>query len=71
MWYTSVDVRSPRKSPRPSRRSIPASKVEVERSGAERVFQRINQEYGSNIHNVDVVETSDAVHFVVFKAKAG
>ena len=47
----------------------PGIEVKVERSGAERVFQRINQEYTSNIKNADVIETSDAVHFVVFKKK--
>jgi iron(III) transport system substrate-binding protein len=31
------------------------------------VFQRISQEYGSKIHNADVIETSDAVHFLLFK----
>jgi iron(III) transport system substrate-binding protein len=41
--------------------------VRVERSGAERVFQRIGQEYKSNIHAVDVVNTSDAAHVVVWK----
>jgi iron(III) transport system substrate-binding protein len=41
--------------------------VRVERTGAERVFQRIGQEYSSNIHAVDVVNSSDAAHFIVWK----
>jgi iron(III) transport system substrate-binding protein len=41
--------------------------VEVERSQSERVLQRINQEYQSNIHNVDVVNSSDASHFLFWK----
>jgi iron(III) transport system substrate-binding protein len=41
--------------------------MEVERSGSERVFQRINQEYQANIHNVDVVNSSDASHFLFWK----
>jgi iron(III) transport system substrate-binding protein len=41
--------------------------VRVERSGAERVFQRIGQEYSSKIHAVDVVNSSDASHFIVWK----
>ncbi len=41
--------------------------MRVERSGAERVFQRIGQEYASNIHAVDVVNSSDAAHFIVWK----
>src|SRR3954470_6646410 len=42
-------------------------KVQTERSGAERVFQRLTQEYSSNIRTADVVETSDAVQFIIFK----
>jgi iron(III) transport system substrate-binding protein len=41
--------------------------VRVERTGAERVFQRIGQEYASKIHSVDVVNSSDAAHFIVWK----
>ena len=41
--------------------------MRVERSGAERVFQRIGQEYGSRIHAVDVVNSSDAAHFIAWK----
>jgi iron(III) transport system substrate-binding protein len=41
--------------------------VRVERAGAERVFQRIGQEYASNIHAVDVVNSSDAAHVIVWK----
>ncbi len=41
--------------------------VRVERTGAERVFQRIGQEYSSKIHAVDVVNSSDAAHFIVWK----
>ena len=41
--------------------------VRVERSGAERVFQRIGQEYGGNIHAVDIVNTADPAHCIVWK----
>jgi iron(III) transport system substrate-binding protein len=41
--------------------------VRVERSGAERVFQRIGQEMASNIHACDVVNSADASHFIVWK----
>jgi len=41
--------------------------VRVERTGAERVFQRIGQEYASRIYGVDVVNSSDAAHFIVWK----
>jgi len=41
--------------------------VRVERSGAERVFTRIGQEYGAKIHNVDVANTADAAHCLIWK----
>ena len=42
--------------------AYPGIAVKVERSGAERVFTRIAQEYASRIHNVDIVNTTDAAH---------
>jgi iron(III) transport system substrate-binding protein len=41
--------------------------VRVERSGAERIFQRIGQEQASRIQAVDVVLSTDAAHFVAWK----
>jgi len=41
--------------------------VHVERSGAERIFTRIGQEYTANIHAVDVVNTADAAHCTEWK----
>src|SRR3974377_660338 len=46
---------------------FPGISVRVERSGAERVFQRVGQEYKSNIHAVDVVNTADQSHVIVWK----
>jgi iron(III) transport system substrate-binding protein len=40
--------------------------VRVERSGAERVFTRIGQEISSNIRAVDVANTADAAHCIVW-----
>ena len=37
-----------------STRNSPSIKLRVERSGAERILQRLMQEYGSNIHQADV-----------------
>ena len=41
--------------------------MKVERSGAERIFQRIGQEYASKIYDCDVVNSSDAAHFIIWK----
>src|SRR3954467_15024611 len=67
VWYTATDVQVAEKLAKAFEAKYPGVKVQVERSGAERLFQRINQEYGSKINAVDVIETSDAVHFVHFK----
>ncbi|MCC2635042.1 MAG: putative type Fe3+ transport system, periplasmic component [Ramlibacter sp.] len=67
VWYSATDVQVAEKLARAFEAKYPGIKVQVERSGAERIFQRLNQEYGSKIHNADVVETSDAVHFIYFK----
>ncbi|MBI5277245.1 MAG: extracellular solute-binding protein [Burkholderiales bacterium] len=67
VWYTATDVAVAEKLAKAFEAKYPGIKVQVERSGAERLFQRINQEYGSRIHAADVIETSDAVHFVYFK----
>ena len=42
--------------------------VQLERSGAERIYQRIGQEYGSDISAVDVATTSDVGHTVSWRA---
>ncbi|HEX3991167.1 MAG TPA: ABC transporter substrate-binding protein, partial [Acetobacteraceae bacterium] len=43
-------------------------KVQLERSGAERIYQRIAQEYASNISECDVATTSDLGHTVSWNA---
>ena len=67
VWYSSVDVKVAEGIAKAFKAQYPKIDVEVERSGSERVFQRINQEYQSNIKNVDVVNSSDASHFLFWK----
>ena len=66
-YYTSVDLPLAERIARTFEAKYQGIKVRVERSGAERVFQRIGQEYGSKIHRVDVVNSSDAAHLIVWK----
>ena len=66
-WYTSVDLPVAEKLARAFEAKYAGVACRVERAGAERVFQRIGQEYGSRIHAVDVVNSSDAAHFIVWK----
>jgi iron(III) transport system substrate-binding protein len=65
--YTSTDLPVAEKLAKAFEAKYPGISVRVERTGAERVFQRIGQEYSSNIHAVDVVNSSDAAHFIVWK----
>src|SRR6476469_9361596 len=67
VWYTSVDLPLAEKVGKAFEAKYPGIAVRVERTGAERVFQRIGQEYASRIHAVDVVNSSDAAHFIVWK----
>jgi iron(III) transport system substrate-binding protein len=67
VWYTSVDLPLAEKVGKAFEAKYPGIAVRVERSGAERVFQRIGQEYASNIRAVDVVNSSDAAHLIVWK----
>jgi iron(III) transport system substrate-binding protein len=66
-YYTSIDLPVSEKIAKAFEAKFPGISVQVERTGAERVFQRIGQEYASNIHAVDVVNSSDASHFIVWK----
>src|SRR6266702_2680820 len=66
-YYTSTDLPVAEKLAKAFEAKYSGISVRVERTGAERVFQRIGQEYASNIHAVDVVNSSDAAHFIVWK----
>src|SRR6266851_192973 len=67
VWYSAVDVKVAEAVAKTFRASYPKIQIDVERAGSERVFQRINQEYQSGIKNVDVVNSSDASHFIYWK----
>jgi iron(III) transport system substrate-binding protein len=66
-WYTSVDLPVAEKIAKAFEATYPGVSMKVERSGAERIFQRIAQEYQSRIYNCDVVNSSDAAHLIVWK----
>ena len=66
-WYTAVDLPVAERIAKAFEAKYPGIAVRVERSGGERIFQRIGQEYASKIYAVDVVNSSDAAHFIVWK----
>src|SRR5262247_3982697 len=67
VWYTSIDLSAAERVAKSFEAKFPGIPVRVERNGAERLFQRIGQEYSSNIYTVDVVNTSDASHVIPWK----
>ncbi|MBI4607444.1 MAG: extracellular solute-binding protein [Candidatus Rokubacteria bacterium] len=69
VWYTSLALRSAEKVAKMFEAAYPGIKVEVHRTGSQRVLQRLMQELQANIKNADVVHTSDAGHFVLLKEK--
>ncbi len=69
VWYTSLVLPSAEKIAKLFEAAHPGIKVEVHRTGSERILQRVMQELQANIKNVDVIHTSDAGHFVLLKSK--
>jgi iron(III) transport system substrate-binding protein len=67
VWYTAIDLAVAEKIAAAFKEKFGGIEVRVERTGAERVFQRIGQEYASNVHAVDVVNSSDASHLLTWK----
>jgi iron(III) transport system substrate-binding protein len=66
-FYTAMDLAFAERLGRTFEAKYPGVAVRVERSGAERISTRIAQEYASNIHSVDVVNTADQSHCIVWK----
>ncbi|HUG35542.1 MAG TPA: extracellular solute-binding protein [Candidatus Limnocylindrales bacterium] len=69
LWYTSLALTSAEKVAKLFETAYPGIKVEVHRTGSQRVLQRVMQELQANIKNADVIHTSDAGHFVLLKDK--
>jgi iron(III) transport system substrate-binding protein len=69
VWYTSLALPSAEKVAKLFETAYPGVKVEVHRTGSERILSRVMQELQAGIKNVDVVHTSDAGHFVLLKGK--
>jgi iron(III) transport system substrate-binding protein len=66
-FYTAVDVEVAEKVAAAFKAKYPGVDVLVERAGSERVFQRVEQERVGNIANADVVNSSDAAHYIIWK----
>ena len=69
VWYTSLVLPSAERVAKLFETAYPDIKVEVHRTGSQRIPQRVMQELSANIKNVDVIHTSDAGHYVLLKEK--
>ena len=69
VWYTSLALTSAEKVAKLFEAAYPGVKVEVHRTGSERILQRVMQELQANLKIADVVHTSDAGHYVLLKEK--
>jgi iron(III) transport system substrate-binding protein len=69
VWYTSLVLPSAEKVAKLFETAYPGIKVEVHRTGSQRILQRVMQELQANLKIADVVHTSDAGHFVLLKEK--
>ena len=65
--YSSMDLPVGEKLGKAFEAAYPGIAIQIERSGSERLFQRIGQEFDSNIHAADVINSSDAAHFIPWK----
>ncbi|THD60347.1 MAG: extracellular solute-binding protein [Bradyrhizobium sp.] len=65
--YSSMDLPVGEKLGKAFEAKYPGIAVQIERSGSERLFQRVAQEFGSDIHAADVINSSDASHFISWK----
>jgi iron(III) transport system substrate-binding protein len=65
--YSAMDLPVGEKLGKAFEAQYPSIEVQIERSGSERLFQRIDQEFAANIRAADVVSTADASHFISWK----
>jgi iron(III) transport system substrate-binding protein len=67
VWYAAMDLPVSERLARGFETKYPGIAVRIERTGSERQFQRLAQEYAANIFVADVINASDAAHFVAWK----
>lgn len=67
VFYSSADIVVGEKVAKAFEAAYPGVKVKVERNGSERLYQKFQQELAARINVADVISTSDAAHFVIWK----
>src|ERR1700676_4441051 len=65
--YSAMDLPVGEKLGKAFEAQYPGIQMQIERSGSERLFQRVDQEFSSNIRAADVINILDASHFITWK----
>src|ERR1700722_6303422 len=66
-YYSALELNVAERLGKLFETKYPGISVRVERSGAERIFQRIAQEQASHINAVDVANSTDPAHYLEWK----
>jgi iron(III) transport system substrate-binding protein len=66
-YYSALELNVAEKLGKTFEAKYPGIAVRVERSGAERIYQRIAQEQSSHINAVDVANSTDPAHYLDWK----
>lgn len=67
VFYTAMDLPVAERLAKSFEAKFSGISVRVERTGSERLFQRLGQEYASKIYAADLINSADAAHFIVWK----
>jgi len=65
--YSSMDLPVGERLGKAFEAQFAGIEVQIERAGSERLFQRVDQEFASGIRAADVINSSDASHFIAWK----
>src|SRR5712671_1634608 len=68
-YYSALELNVAERLGKAFEAKYPGIAVRVERSGAERIYQRIAQEQGSGINAVDIANSTDPAHYLDWKSK--
>lgn len=67
VFYSAIDLKVTQGLAKVFEQKYPGISVQVERTGSERIFQRVSQERANKIYAVDVLDGSDQALFVTWK----
>jgi iron(III) transport system substrate-binding protein len=69
VYYTAIDLKVAQDLAKTFEKKYPGISVQVERTGSERIYQRVAQERANKIFAVDVLDGSDQALFVTWKSE--